>query len=351
MTPAVELVDPLAGGVPEDWSGFVRKHGLLAAWDAAALTAAARASTRPLELALVRDGADVLALLCLRYAGVPQRRSAYAPLGRRRGPGVTECSLPYAFSPGVAFARGLPEAGRRAAVDGFLRALARERGGASLGVVFRQIAPEELAVFRAAGRLVRRTAPVSVLENRWSTADDYFASLPRDRRRAFRRLVGDVTADSSLDALEAVDGIDGVEASRLDQLTRLKYAGRGVVAPIPVGYFDALSRAPGVIYFGHREGGGGPLLSFDLVFDDGARLVTTVTGRAADRPSRSRSLYLDQYLREIAFAIEHGRERLEWGKGMLELKARFGSVTVPQYAVGCVARPRARKKAARSGVV
>jgi hypothetical protein len=332
MALTVQLVDPLAQSVPQQWGRFVREHGLIAAWNPAALAAVARAVTRPLELALVRDGADCVALICVRYGGVGSRRAAYAAIGRRPRVAIADCSLPLAFSPGIAFAPGLPAAGRRAAVDAFLRAIGRERRG--VAVVFRQIAREQLDSIGSGRRLIRRTAPVSVLENRWSTLDGYYASLPRERRRRFRRLLDAVTADADLDTLEAADAIDGVQASRLDHLTRLKHAGRrGVVTPIPVAYFDALSAAPGARYFGHREAGGGALLSFDLVLDDGARLVTTVTGALQDGAARSRSLYFDQYLREIAFAVERGLGRLEWGKGMIELKARFGSVTVPQYAV------------------
>ncbi len=332
MTPTVEIVDPLTDPMPEQWSRFVHEHGLIAAWDCAALKAVARASTQHLELALVRDGRDVTALLCLRYVGVRRRRGAYASTAPRIG--VVDCSLPLTFSPGVAFARGAGTADRRVAVDAFLRAIGRERG--AFAVVFRQIGSDQLADIGSRRRVLRQTAPVSVLENRWSSIERYFQSLPRDRRRRFRRLLDEVTADATLDTLQAADAIDATHASRLDQLTRLKHARRrAVVAPIPIGYFDALSAAPGALYFGHRDAGSGALLSFDLVFDDGAALVATVTGAATPQGSGAkRSLYFDQYLREIAYAIEGGLERLEWGKGMLELKARFGSMSVPQYAVG-----------------
>ncbi|MCA1568889.1 MAG: hypothetical protein LC798_00935 [Chloroflexi bacterium] len=333
MTPTVEIVDPLTQPVPEQWSRFVREHALIAAWDPAALTAVARASTRRLELALVRDGRDVVALLCMRYGGIATRRGTYATTAPRIG--IVDCSLPLTFSPGVAFASGASIADRRAAVDAFLRAIGRERG-AFAAAVFRQIGSEQLPALGSCRRLLRRTAPVSVLENRWSTVDHYFQSLPRDRRRRFRRLLDEVNADATLDTLEAADAVDGTQASRLDQLTRLKHVRRGgMVAPIPVGYFDALSAAPGALYFGHRDARSNALLSFDLVFDDDAALVTTVTGAITPKGvGAKRPLYFDQYLREIAYAIERGLQRLEWGKGMLELKARFGSVSVPQYAVG-----------------
>lgn len=338
MSPTVELVDPLARPVPEPWGRFVREHGLIAAWDPAALTAAARASTRPLDLAIVRaEGgtSDVVALACLRYTGAGSRPSRYATIGARPRVAIADCALPLTFSPGIAFAPHMTLAQRRSTIDALARAVASERRG--VAVVFRQIAAEQIEAIGSGRRLVRRTAPVSVLDNAWSTLDGYFASLPRERRRKFRRLLAGVTADPGLDSLEAADTIDGVQASRLDHLTRMKHAGRGAVTPIPVGYFDALSSTPGALYFGHREADGGALLSFDLVFDDGERLVTTVTGALQGGQGRSRSLYFDQYLREIAFAIRRGLKRLEWGKGMIELKARFGSVTVPQYAVAVAA--------------
>jgi hypothetical protein len=323
----VEIVDPTAETVPADWDIFRKQEGLPAAWQADALTSFAWCAQRPVHLGVVRDEGQVAGAFIGDVGGLPRRRGAYARPGSLPLAGWFDCRLPLGFTAGFAFAARLDQVGRRAVLKAFERALRRRFGRHCLGIVYRQVGTDELPL--VAGRFRPRvaTAPNTLLVNRWSGLEEYFAGLPRGRRQRFRRIHAE--AAERTEPLHAVGAVDPAQASRLAHLTDLKHGGGR--PPIPLAYFHCLNGDDGVRYFGHREGD--RLLSFDLAFDTGARLVTTVTGSLDVRDGGRRDLYFDLYLQEIDYMIRNGRNGIEFGKGMAELKQRFGCDLIPQTLV------------------
>ncbi len=322
-----EIIDPTVESVPADWEVFRKQEGLIAAWQAEALTAVAWCATRPVYLGIVHHGGRVAGLFSGDVAGVPPTRGRYAEPGSLPPAGWFDCRLLIGFTSGFAFAGELAPADRSAVVAAFEKALRRRLGRRCLGVAYRQITAELLP---AVGRRFRpriATAPNTLLPNRWPDLAGYFADLPRDRRRRLRRIHAEASERTRV--LAGVGDIDPVQASALAHATVRKHG--HLAPPLPARYFEALSGEDGVRYFGHLDQE--RLLAFDLTFDDGRRLVTTVTGSLEVRDGGRRDLYFDLYLREIDYMITHGREGCEFGKGMAELKQRFGCELIPQSTV------------------
>ncbi|GAA3080217.1 hypothetical protein [Streptosporangium carneum] len=323
----VEIIDPTLEPVPADWEVFRKQEGLIAAWQAEALTAVAWCAARPVYLGIVREGSQVVGLFSGAVTGLPQVRGRYAEPGALPWVGWFDCRLLVGFTNGFAFAAELGPADRSEAVAAFEKALRRRLGRRCLGVLYRQITADLLPTVGRRFRPRVTTAPNTLLPNRWSDMAGYFADLPRDRRRRLRRVHDEASERTRV--MAGVDDIDPVQASVLAQATVRKH-GR-LAPPLPARYFRALSGEEGVRYFGHLDQE--LLLSFDLTFDDGRRLVTTVNGSLEVRDGGRRDLYFDLYLREIGYMIAHGREGCEFGKGMAELKQRFGCELVPQSTV------------------
>jgi len=306
--------------VPEEWDRFAREQRLIRAWDAAAFAAVVDRPRR-VWLALVRD----------------RERPVAAFAGRLLGPGAgpLECKLPLVGAPGFAFAAELDQADRRAAVAAFERALFRRLRWRCLGVAYRQVATTELGVLRRRrGRVRVTTSPDAVLENRWGSMEQYFAELPsKNRREKLRYLQRQLARDPELAVGTADEGIDGAEASRLAHLTNLRHRRLQAPVPPPAAYFEALAGLQGALYLTYRDRTAGRLLAYDLAFDDGTWLVASVWGSLDPHGEGRPNLYFDRCLRLVAHMIEHRRAGIRFGKGLLEVKQRFGAVPVPQHLV------------------
>jgi Acetyltransferase (GNAT) domain len=308
-----ELVE--ARAAPVEWAAFIRQQRLHAGWSAGALAAAATAG-RPVWLGMVHDRGDVVAAFC----------------GQRLGP-LFECKLPQAASlSGFAFSAELGASDRRAAVAAFERALARRLGWPCLAVAYRQVGPAELGVLNGGPRLRLGTQPTALLANRWSSMDEYFASLPHGRRKLLRRRYRSLSADPELEisiTTIADSGISGAEASRLAAMTLRRHQ-RRPVAP-PAGYFDALAGHDGALFLSYRERG--RLLAFLLAFDDGAVLRCSMWGSLDPHGEGRPHLYFDYYLRLVQHMIELHRGMVGFGKGLHQIKQRYGCALVPQHVI------------------
>jgi len=315
--------------VPEEWDRFALEQRLIRAWDAAAFAAMAD-HPRRVWLALVRDGTWPVAAFAGRLLGPTTAGRVLA--------GPLECKLPLVGAPGFAFAAGLDQADRRAAVAAFERALFRRLGWRCLGVAYRQVAAAELGTMRRRGGRVRiSTSPDAVLENHWETMDRYFAELPsRNRRKKLRYLQRQLARDPELLVGIAREGIEGAEASRLAHLTNLRHRRLQAPVPPPAAYFDALAGLQGALYLTYRDRTAGRLLAYDLAFDDGTWLVASVWGSLDPHGEGRPNLYFDRCLRLVAYMVEHRRAGIRFGKGLLEVKQRFGAVPVPQHLVAVV---------------
>jgi hypothetical protein len=311
--------------VPEEWDRFASGQALIRAWDAAAFAAIAD-QPRRVWLGLVRDGGQPAAAFAGRLLG--------PGTGRMAPVGLLECKLPLVSAPGFAFAAGLGQEGRRAAVAAFERALFRRLGWRCLGIAYRQVGTAELAcVRRRAGRVRVSTSPDTVLENRWATMEEYFAGLPSaHRRRKLRYLQRQVVRDPRLRVTMGQDGPAGAEASRLAYLTNLRHRRLQAPSPPSAAYFEALTGREGTLYLTYHQRDG-TLLAYDLTFDDGTWLVTSVWGALELHGKGYPNLYADRCLRLVAHMVEHRRAGIRFGKGLLEVKQRFGAAAVPQHLI------------------
>jgi hypothetical protein len=324
MPMIAELLDAY-DPVPEEWDRFIGGRPLIRAWDATAFGAVAD-QPRRVWLGLVRDGGQPVAVFAGRLLGPATGRVAPA--------GPLECKLPLVSAPGFAFAPGLDQTGKQAAVAAFERALFRRLGWRCLGIAYRQVATADLACLRhRAGRARISTSPDAALENRWATMDEYLDGLPSGhRRKKLRYLQRQVLRDPRLRVTMGLGGPGGAEASRLAHLTNLRHRRLHAPAPPPAAYFEALAGREGALYLSYRDQEG-TLLAYDLTFDDGTWLVTSVWGALDLHAKGYPSLYADRCLRLVAYMVEHRRAGIRFGKGLLELKQRFGAAPVPQHLV------------------
>jgi hypothetical protein len=321
MALTAEVFDAAAEPAPAEWDRFVRREGMTPAWRAGALAAlAVRPRTR--WLGMVQEGGQVAAVGCGQHYGPATARGPLA--------GLLECRLPVGTCPGLAFAKALTAPERRAALVAFERAMFRRLGWSCLGIAHRHVPPADLSVYAGGARLRLATAPDLRIDNRWTTMEEYFASLPAHRRRRLRYMYRKLGRDPELKIGIGPTGVAGAEASRLAWLTRWRHR-RRPTAPPPV-YFEALAGQAGVLFLSYRDRGD-QLLGFGLVFDDGSGLHSAIWGSLDPHGDGRPHLYFDHYLRLIQYMIEQRRERTFFGKGMAEVKQSFGCTAVPQFAV------------------
>lgn len=330
------VVDPLREDVPAGWAALAAEIGLPPGWDPAIQRTLAWYGTHRPLMALVHEDGRPCALFCARHVSVSRRRR-FLRLGDRAGPGLVECHLPPAVtSPGHAFHSDLDVAARRQAVTAFERGIAARLGWLSAGVVYRQVDAEHLPAFQGAWRVVRSVQPDAVVRNEWHDIDDYLRTRPQRERAGLRRARRLVAADPAVrPAIE--DRVDGVEASRLLHVVHARYQRSPRV--FPAAYYDLLAGRPDARYFTYRDSPG-RLLAYGLMVDAGPVLHAHGWGNRDAADGGRPHLYFDHWFREVAYLIEHGRERFHMGKGMFELKERFGARPEPLYAVASVRRPR-----------
>jgi len=329
----VELFDPRVDALPPEWDKLRGAANLSAAWSADALTALSWGSARTVYLGLAYQGDEAVGLFTGEFGPYTPRKPRYSTPGKP-ATGFYFCRMLAGFSQGLAFHGELGWADRRNACRALEKALRLRLGLRCFGIVYGNVTDDSVGLVDGWLRLRRPVSPNIVLRNEWSTMDEYFDGLPRTRRRTFGQIYRNVAESDEVAVLSAVDHVDPEQASRLDVLTRSKYLGSGEnLFPLPHAYFERLNGASGVRYFAHQSRESGALESFDLTFDQDGVLTTTVTGSRESRLSQRLHLYHDLYLREISYLIEHQLNTVEFGKGLFDLKSRFGCVRVPQYAV------------------
>jgi hypothetical protein len=304
--------------LPAEWDRFVRSQRLIRGWESALFTAMSDAGHAPWA-GLVHEGGQPVALV-------------WGRLRWERGPSAFECRLLWASQRGLAFDAELDQAGRRMAVLAFERALARRLRWRCPAVLYRQLAEEHLELVRGLGRVrVQTSYPAMLLPNCWATMDDYYLSLPRKTRHRLRAQYRQVERDPDL-KIEITSGpVEGEEASRLIRLTNLRHPNPPRHGGPPPGYFDTLT-GEGMLYFTYRDAAG-RLLGVSVVFDDGEWLTDSMWGGLDPHSDGRPHLYFHRYLRLIAHMIDTGRAGLHMGRGMTEVKQRYGARLIPQFVV------------------
>jgi hypothetical protein len=320
------VVDPLSMPIPAAWNDFAARERLLPMWRSDVLAAADWCATSRASMVLVRRdaGEAPIALFHAEHPGLRRGRFARpGPVGRRA---VAICRLAASTNgAGAAFAAGLSMDEKVEAVRAFEHVLGR-----GLPIAYREVTAEDLPVLGGGGRLRRTLAPRMTLVNEWGDVEGYLRSLNPKWRSQLRKIRRTVAADADIRcAIEA--RIDASEAAWLLETVRMRYA-RRAHPPVPARYLDLLMDHPDVSVLAYRNAGG-RLLGYSLVHDDGGRLLLILWGARRDTDGGRRDLYFDQYLRLVEWMIRDGRRSLVLGKGMTDIKARYGAVPVPLWGL------------------
>jgi hypothetical protein len=325
----VTLVDPLQAPVPPAWDAFADAERLHALWRWPLLATSAWCATAPTLTGIVaeRSGATA-AIFHTRLLGLPRRR--YVEPGRLPRALLLECRLqPTASYAGHAFAARLDPAERRAAVAAFEAAARRRLGHRLLAFAYRNVAADERDLFDRSTRRVLRVEPEMVMAATWGSVEEYLATLERKWRHELRRVrrhVDDLH-------VELVASVPAREAARLSSRVLARHHGRhGAQPPVPVPYFEQLGRMPGVRFVTYRDAAG-KLLAYMTLLDDGSRLWSSYWGYLEPQEGGRRNLYFDQYLRTVELMLAEGRDVVSFGKGMADIKARYGTAPQERYVV------------------
>lgn len=330
----VVVTDPVVDGAPPGWDDAVRAWRLPAYWLAAPLVAAAWGSNTSLWLALVSDrGGTAHGLFVARFINPGGARRFAA--GRRLPPaGLVEFKLaPMGAQSGVALAPGLDPAAGAAAVHAVERALRRRLGPRLVAVAYRHVGVEVADVLRLAGH-ARRLSSTSdmTLVNPGTGREGYLATLPSKWRSQLRRIHATVEAPDRPGGQVTVsvdDAVPGARASMLIDIVRFRHQPAWYVRPpVPGTYLDALGALPGTRFVTYRDTGG-TLIALSIVHTEGDGLAMTYWGSTGEE----RDLYFDQYLRIIHLMIDEDRAYLRMGKGMNDIKARYGAEPDRQWTV------------------
>jgi hypothetical protein len=305
--------------LPAEWDRFVAGQRLIRAWEAAPFAAMSEAGHAPWA-GLVHERGSPVALVRGRLVGAGGPAAAF------------EYRLMWPKGPGIVFAAGLDDRGRREVVLAFEHALARRLRWRCLAVLYRHLPPEEVRLVRGFGRVrITTPYPIAVLANRWDTMNDYELSLPRKTRHRLRAQYRQVERDPDL-KIELTNGpVESAEASRLVTLTTRRHPRPPRLGGPPPEYFDALS-GEGVWYLTYRDATG-RMLGVSMVFDDGRWLTDSVWGGLDPHSEGRPHIYFHRYLRLIAHMIASSRAGIDMGRGMTEVKQRYGALLVPQFLV------------------
>lgn len=335
MSLAATIVDPLVGPVPAGWDEFVEAHQLFPGWYSEPLRALdwCVPVTSSMVTVAEQGGSSPLALFHVRHFGLtsPLRLSRFVPPGRRPRLTVAECrTAPIPLQAGLAFAAGTDLPDRIEAVRAFERLLRRRTG--AIGIVYRRLTHQQLALVDGIGRRRRPQPPVLVIDNQWSDLPSYLKSLPRKWRSQLKKLHRLIDADPDLQ-VALVDTIDPTEAAWLAEVVRLRYTPPRPPRPPLTGHtIAALGRLPGLRFLTYRDGAD-RLLAYSVVYDNGADLLLIWWGARGYTDGHRRDLYFDQYLRLVELMTTLGRRRAILGAGMEKIKLRYGARLEPRWTV------------------
>lgn len=328
------VVDPLQESPPAEWDDFVATHHLMPLWQADLLRTAANCSQTPSTMVMVTEGgADhPVAIFFARHLG-PTNPTRFVRLGRMPRPSMTECrTTPVAMGAGLAFAPDADPGTRAEAVRVFEQAIRRRTGVGGLAMAYRELTSELLPLVPSDRRVRLRLGPNMVLENRWTSLDEYLADLPSKWRSQLKKIRHTVATDPDLQ-VELVDTIEADEAGWLAELVRRRHISRAIPRPpLPAGYFARFATLPGSRFLTYRDRSG-RLLGFSALLRYAGESVLVWWGSRDDIDGARPDLYFDQYLRLVDLMIKDGAQRLILGKGMEQIKSRYGAQPVPLWAV------------------
>lgn len=340
----VDVHDPRVDPPPEGWAAF-RARCLPPVWDYELLRREAWLAKNPPVLAVVRrDDRVVGALSVMVCRGWGSRH--FAPLsGGRLRLRWAEVYLPLLSGyPACVFEEDFTD--RRAAIREFELALRAHVGTGLLGVIYRAMNPELVPALTGRGRVSREIDPAAVLVNRYSTVDEWMATLAPEVRQYVGVDSEAAFGRTDLDPHELAVMLNAHRARQDERAwaggQRSRVGGlhldtRSAVAPA---YLDTLVRRPDVLTRTYRDGAG-RLLGFNTMIDSPAGAAVHHWAALPRAAGGRKGLYVDCYARCVAHMIAEGRPELTAGRAMLPEKTALGfgtrslfSVAVPRPVLG-----------------
>lgn len=314
--PDVAVFDPRRDPEPAEWAELRAAAGAHAPWAYDLLACESRHAPFPTLLAMCTVGGRPVAALAASLVR--------GPLGVR----LLEVHNPWLSGlPGWLFADDVDRPTRRHLLRRMERELCRATGPLCAGLLYRYLSAESLPLVSGFGRVVRESVGVAVLENTFSTVDDWVSSLARSRRHSVRGQRRKVERDPDLVVRfgPARDDLDGAELAALVNRHRARlgkpaFDNRG---PVAGAYLHELVRRDDVLTLTYHDAQGRLLAFADLL--DHPELPIYQHWAALHRDEGGRAhLYFDSYARLLAHVVESHRKGFSAGRGMLELKSSLG---------------------------
>lgn len=327
----VEVLDPRHDPEPPYWEVLRLRAGLRADWSYDLLRAAAWCASAPLFVTVLRDGDEVVGVVCASFAGVPARNefSRGRPwLGALfvESPGTSAL-------PGWWFDPRLSTQDRTGWCRRYLQAMRRELGPRCRGVVWRHAEAADLPVLRSRrATLLRDTDAIAVLPLSFPDLDGWLAGLGQSRRSDLRRQRRIVEADPDVVVSLGPAAADPAQLAALLRWTESKYADRHAGLPLATSYLATLvarTDVQTVTYTDHT----GRLLAFSVTLDHPRAPVPRLWAALPPELGGRRHLYFDLYTRLVEWATGAGRVELNLGRAKLELKQTLGCELQPRHSV------------------
>lgn len=333
--------DPRVDPAPTGWAAFTRTARLHPVWDYAVMGLEAWGARNPQLLVVASEGDELVAAMSVLVCR-PRLAPRFAPRPGKRllRPFWAEVYQPWLSGhPGVVFAPGFRD--RAALLRAFERQAARLLGPGLIAVVYRAIGEDLAGGLEGRGRLVKRVDPVAVLENRFESEDDWFATLAKSRRVALRRQRRRLAEDPTLVVRggPARTDLDGAELAGLIREHRERYGRLALdTRTMPSSTFlDRFVRRPDVHTLTYRDTDG-RLLAVQTLLDHPDTPVLQHWAALPPGAGGKRWLYFDSYVRAVRFTARRGAKELSAGRGMIELKQELGFRPRPVYTAA-VPRP------------
>ena len=325
-----EFHDPRADPAPAGWAAFSRTARLHPVWDYGLMGLEAWGARNPQLLVVAVEGDEVVAGMSVLVCR-PRLSPRFAPRPGRRSlrPCWAEVYQPWLSGyPGIVFAPDFPAVDRQVLVRAFERALRRHLGTGLMGVLYRAIDEEFATGVDGLGRLVKRAEPTAVLENRFTTEEDWIATLPGRRRSGLRRRRRRIAEDPTLVVRGGPgrDDVDGVEVAALIRAHRERYGKLKLdTRTMPsAGFLHSYVRRPDIHTLTYRDTDGRLLAVNTLLDHPDSPSLQHWAALPLDERGRGAGLYFDSYVRAVRFMAQRGAKELSAGRGMIELKQELG---------------------------
>jgi hypothetical protein len=338
----IRIADPRTDPEPAGWAAFRRKAALYPVWDYDLMRLEAWLARNPPLLMTAENGGEIIAAMSVLVCR-PRVSPRYAPLPGTRTPRpvwAEVCQPWLSGSPGVVFAPGLGDREQRALTRLSERALVRRLGPGLMGVLYRALGKQLAEVVDGRGRLARVVDSTAILENRFTTEEDWVASLDSARRGSLRRQRRKLAADPTLIVKGGLgrDDLDGATLSQLVNRHRARYGKRPNDSRTPpaAAYLDSFVRRPDVSTLTYHDSDG-TLLAVNTLLDHPECPALQHWAALSVEEGGRRHLYFDSYVRGVRYMAKKGAKELSAGRGMLELKTSLG---FSPREVHAVAAPR-----------